>query len=143
MNAPHEKQIDTTAAVRQRERDGTFGNFEASRCDAPGVKALVPPKHVNSHQAGIRGPAGGARPKTRTAQRRRRPALRNGPPTSFAAAAQLRTGPLKAEASHNRVSDSEAERLDNEVAAEVEDAIAFAESSPEPPLDSVYENVFS
>ena len=32
---------------------------------------------------------------------------------------------------------------DREVAVEVEDAIAFAESSPEPPLDSLYEHVFS
>ena len=37
----------------------------------------------------------------------------------------------------------EAERFDKEVAAEVEEAIEFAESSPEPPLDSLYENVFS
>jgi pyruvate dehydrogenase E1 component alpha subunit len=41
------------------------------------------------------------------------------------------------------LSDADAERLDKEVAAEVEDAIAFAESSPEPPLDSLYEHVFS
>ncbi len=35
------------------------------------------------------------------------------------------------------------ERLEADVHAEVEDAIAFAESSPEPPLDSLYENVYS
>jgi pyruvate dehydrogenase E1 component alpha subunit len=38
---------------------------------------------------------------------------------------------------------AEAERIDEEVKAEVEEAIAFAETSPEPPLDSLYENVFS
>jgi pyruvate dehydrogenase E1 component alpha subunit len=37
----------------------------------------------------------------------------------------------------------EAVRIDEEVKAEVEEAIAFAEASPEPPLDSLYENVFS
>lgn len=36
-----------------------------------------------------------------------------------------------------------AEAIDHEVRAEVEEAIAFAESSPEPPLDSLYDNVFS
>jgi len=41
------------------------------------------------------------------------------------------------------MSDAEAESLDKEVAVEVEEAIAFAEASPEPPLDSLYENVFS
>jgi TPP-dependent pyruvate/acetoin dehydrogenase alpha subunit len=41
------------------------------------------------------------------------------------------------------LTDAEAERLDKEVAAEIEEAIAFAEASPEPPLDSLYENVFS
>lgn len=35
------------------------------------------------------------------------------------------------------------ERLEADVHAEVEDAIAFAEASPEPPLDSLYENVYS
>lgn len=35
------------------------------------------------------------------------------------------------------------EAIEAEVHAEVEDAIAFAEASPEPPLDSLYENVFS
>jgi len=35
------------------------------------------------------------------------------------------------------------ERIENDVHAEVEDAIAFAEASPEPPLDSLYENVYS
>jgi pyruvate dehydrogenase E1 component alpha subunit len=34
-------------------------------------------------------------------------------------------------------------RIEQEVKAEVEEAIAFAEASPEPPLDSLYENVFS
>ncbi|MCS6776682.1 MAG: thiamine pyrophosphate-dependent enzyme [Chloroherpetonaceae bacterium] len=33
--------------------------------------------------------------------------------------------------------------IDAEVRQEVADAIAFAEASPEPPLDSLYENVFS
>jgi pyruvate dehydrogenase E1 component alpha subunit len=37
----------------------------------------------------------------------------------------------------------EAERIDEEVKREVEESIAFAESSPEPPLDSLYENVYS
>lgn len=37
----------------------------------------------------------------------------------------------------------QAEAIDREVHEEVEDAIAFAESSPEPPLDSLYDNVFS
>jgi len=37
----------------------------------------------------------------------------------------------------------EVERMDTEVHAEVAEAIAFAESSAEPPLDSLYENVFS
>ena len=41
------------------------------------------------------------------------------------------------------LSDAEAERLDKEVAIEVEEAISFAEASPEPPLDSLYENVYS
>ncbi|HLJ58084.1 MAG TPA: thiamine pyrophosphate-dependent enzyme [Chthonomonadaceae bacterium] len=41
------------------------------------------------------------------------------------------------------LSDADAERMDAEVAAEIEEAIAFAESSPEPPLDSLYENVYS
>ena len=36
-----------------------------------------------------------------------------------------------------------ADRLEEEVQAEVEDAVAFAEASPEPPLDSLYENVYS
>ena len=35
------------------------------------------------------------------------------------------------------------DRLEAEVQAEVEDAVAFAEASPEPPLDSLYENVYS
>ena len=37
----------------------------------------------------------------------------------------------------------DAERIDQEIMHEVEEAIAFAEASPEPPLDSLYENVFS
>ncbi len=41
------------------------------------------------------------------------------------------------------ISPDEAERLDKEVREEVEEAVAFAEASPEPPLDSLYENVFS
>lgn len=36
-----------------------------------------------------------------------------------------------------------AEQMDAEVHAEVEAAIEFAEASPEPPLDSLYENVYS
>ncbi len=36
-----------------------------------------------------------------------------------------------------------AEKMDAEVHAQVEDAIEFAESSPEPPLDSLYENIYS
>jgi pyruvate dehydrogenase E1 component alpha subunit len=41
------------------------------------------------------------------------------------------------------LSDGDAERLDQEVAREVEEAIAFAEASPEPPIDGLYENVYS
>ncbi len=41
------------------------------------------------------------------------------------------------------LSPEQAERMDREVVAEVEEAMAFAEASPEPPLDSLYENVFS
>lgn len=36
-----------------------------------------------------------------------------------------------------------AEQMEAEIHAEVEQAIDFAESSPEPPLDSLYENVYS
>lgn len=41
------------------------------------------------------------------------------------------------------MNQADADRIDNEVKHIVEDAIAFAESSPEPPLDSLYENVYS
>ena len=41
------------------------------------------------------------------------------------------------------LSAEETERIEAEVRKEVEEAIAFAEASPEPPLDSLYENVFS
>ena len=47
---------------------------------------------------------------------------------------------------HNEVDgimDAYREAIDQDAIQEVEDAIAFAESSPEPPLDSLYENVFS
>ena len=37
----------------------------------------------------------------------------------------------------------QAERMDAEVTAEVQEGLRFAERSPEPPLDSLYENVFS
>ena len=37
----------------------------------------------------------------------------------------------------------QAERMDAEVTAEIQEAVRFAERSPEPPLDSLYENVFS
>ena len=37
----------------------------------------------------------------------------------------------------------DAEKFESEVKAEVEEAIEFAEASPEPPLDSLYENVYS
>jgi pyruvate dehydrogenase E1 component alpha subunit len=53
--------------------------------------------------------------------------------------AQLRTTLEK----RRLLNAEEAERIDNEVKAEIEEAIAFAEASPEPPLDSLYENVFS
>jgi TPP-dependent pyruvate/acetoin dehydrogenase alpha subunit len=33
--------------------------------------------------------------------------------------------------------------IEHEVRAQVDDAIAFAESSPEPPLDSLYDHVYS
>lgn len=35
------------------------------------------------------------------------------------------------------------EQIEAEIHAEIEEAIAFAEESPEPPLDSLYENVYS
>lgn len=41
------------------------------------------------------------------------------------------------------MNDAQLDALDAEVQQEVEEAIAFAEASPEPPLDSLYENVFS
>ena len=41
------------------------------------------------------------------------------------------------------LSEEKAERIEHEVTHEVEEAITFAEASPEPPLDSLYENVFS
>jgi pyruvate dehydrogenase E1 component alpha subunit len=41
------------------------------------------------------------------------------------------------------ITAEQAESLDAEVHAEVDEAIAFAEASPEPPLDSLYENVYS
>ena len=41
------------------------------------------------------------------------------------------------------LSDSQAQRMNDEIMREVDEAIQFAESSPEPPLDSLYENVFS
>lgn len=41
------------------------------------------------------------------------------------------------------LSAAEAERIDRECREEIDDAVHFAESSPEPPLDSLYENVFS
>ena len=41
------------------------------------------------------------------------------------------------------INDEQAEALDAEVMDEVNEGIAFAENSPEPPLDSLYENVFS
>ena len=37
----------------------------------------------------------------------------------------------------------QAEAIDAEIHAEVEEAIAFAENSPEPPLDSLYDNVYT
>jgi pyruvate dehydrogenase E1 component alpha subunit len=41
------------------------------------------------------------------------------------------------------ITEEEADRIDDEVKHVVEESIAFAESSPEPPLDSLYENVYS
>ena len=41
------------------------------------------------------------------------------------------------------LSKEQAEKMDAEVIAEVQEAVRFAEKSPEPPLDSLYENVFS
>lgn len=40
------------------------------------------------------------------------------------------------------MTDAEAEAMDAEVRRIVQEAVEFAESSPEPPLDSLYENVF-
>jgi pyruvate dehydrogenase E1 component alpha subunit len=45
--------------------------------------------------------------------------------------------------SRGLLSNEEAEAIDQEVHHIVEESIAFAEASPEPPLDSLYENVFS
>ncbi len=45
--------------------------------------------------------------------------------------------------SRGLMTGEDAERIDEECRHTVEDAIAFAESSPEPPPDSLYENVFS
>lgn len=41
------------------------------------------------------------------------------------------------------LSKEQAEAIDEEIKQEVEEAIKFAEESPEPPLDSLYENVYS
>lgn len=41
------------------------------------------------------------------------------------------------------LTQQDVEKFDKEAQEIVEDAIAFAEASPEPPLDSLYENVFS
>ena len=41
------------------------------------------------------------------------------------------------------LTQSDIDKYEQEVHEVVEDAIAFAETSPEPPLDSLYENVFS
>jgi pyruvate dehydrogenase E1 component alpha subunit len=41
------------------------------------------------------------------------------------------------------LSDEEAEAIDQNAIHRVEECIAFAENSPEPPLDSLYDNVFS
>jgi len=41
------------------------------------------------------------------------------------------------------LSPQEADQIEAEVRARVQDAIQFAEESPEPPLDALYENVFS
>ncbi len=41
------------------------------------------------------------------------------------------------------ISDEQIEAIEAEIKIEVDEAIAFAEASPEPPLDSLYENVFS
>jgi pyruvate dehydrogenase E1 component alpha subunit len=41
------------------------------------------------------------------------------------------------------LNDAQIDKIEAEVRREVEEAIAFADASPEPPLDSLYENVFS
>jgi TPP-dependent pyruvate/acetoin dehydrogenase alpha subunit len=41
------------------------------------------------------------------------------------------------------LTQAQMDAIDEEAIHVVEDAIAFAEASPEPPLDSLYENVFS
>jgi pyruvate dehydrogenase E1 component alpha subunit len=41
------------------------------------------------------------------------------------------------------VTAEQAAEIDAGIQREIEEAVAFAESSPEPPLDSLYENVFS
>jgi pyruvate dehydrogenase E1 component alpha subunit len=45
--------------------------------------------------------------------------------------------------SRGYLTPQEDDQMENEIKAEVEEAIAFAEASPEPPLDSLYENVYS
>jgi TPP-dependent pyruvate/acetoin dehydrogenase alpha subunit len=45
--------------------------------------------------------------------------------------------------SRGLLSAEEAERIDADVRREVQDAIVFAEADSEPPLDSLYENVYS
>ncbi|MCX6358332.1 MAG: thiamine pyrophosphate-dependent enzyme, partial [Armatimonadetes bacterium] len=39
--------------------------------------------------------------------------------------------------------EADEQALEAEVEAEIAEAVAFAEQSPEPPLDSLYENVFT
>ena len=59
--------------------------------------------------------------------------------------------PAEASALHRELTDSASRgyvpashlALTAEAAGQREEAIAFAEASPEPPLDSLYENVFS
>ena len=56
----------------------------------------------------------------------------------------LEDGGLRVVASKRiHMTKEQAERMDAEVIAEVQEAVRFAERSPEPPLDSLYENVFS
>jgi len=43
---------------------------------------------------------------------------------------------------HERVSQKELDRIDEEVLAQIEEAVRFVEQSPDPPAESIYEDVY-